>query len=51
MRSTGATVYSNDLDPQANLVLAHRLALALAREAGRDPDSPPFLNRSVLTPS
>jgi glutamine---fructose-6-phosphate transaminase (isomerizing) len=48
VRTTGATVYSNDLDPQANLVLAHRLALALAREAGRDPDTPPFLNRSVL---
>lgn len=48
VRSTGATVYSNDLDPQANLVLAHRLALALALEAGRNPDTPPFLNRSVL---
>lgn len=48
VRSTGATVYSNGLDPQANLVLAHRLALALAREAGRNPDTPPFLNRSVL---
>ncbi|WP_439592990.1 SIS domain-containing protein [Microbacterium sp.] len=48
VRSTGATVYSNALDPQANLVLAHRLALALAREAGRNPDTPPFLNRSVL---
>ncbi len=29
VRATGAVVYSNDLDPQANLVLAHRLALAL----------------------
>lgn len=48
VRATGAVVYSNDLDPQANLVLAHRLALALARRAGRDPDTPPFLNRSVL---
>ena len=51
VRSTGATVYSNELDPQANLVLAHRLALALAREAGRNPDTPPFLNRSVLITS
>ena len=51
VRSTGATVYSNDLDPQANLVLAHRLALALARESGRNPDTPPFLNRSVLVTS
>jgi fructoselysine-6-P-deglycase FrlB-like protein len=51
VRSTGATVYVDDLDPQAGVVLAHRLALALAREAGRDPDTPPFLNRSVLAPS
>lgn len=51
VRSTGATVYANDLDPQANVVLAHRLAVALAREADRDPDTPPFLNRSVLTTS
>ncbi|QKJ18265.1 SIS domain-containing protein [Microbacterium hominis] len=48
VRSTGADVYSNDLDPQANLVIAHRLALAMARAAGRNPDTPPFLNRSVL---
>jgi glutamine---fructose-6-phosphate transaminase (isomerizing) len=48
IRATGATVYTDDLDPQADVVLAHRLALALARNAGRDPDTPPFLNRSVL---
>lgn len=48
VRSTGASIYVDDLDPQANVVLAHRLAVALAREAGRDPDTPPFLNRSVL---
>ncbi|KQZ85160.1 hypothetical protein ASD56_01980 [Microbacterium sp. Root166] len=51
VRATGATVYTDDLDPQANLVLAHRLALALAREVGRNPDTPPFLNRSVLATS
>ncbi|MFF2486036.1 SIS domain-containing protein [Microbacterium sp. NPDC058062] len=51
VRATGATVYTDTLDPQANLVLAHRLALALAREADRDPDTPPFLNRSVLSTS
>ncbi|SFR71345.1 Fructoselysine-6-P-deglycase FrlB with duplicated sugar isomerase (SIS) domain [Agromyces sp. CF514] len=51
VRATGAAVYSNDLDPQANLVLVHRLALALALEAGRNPDTPPFLNRSVLATS
>lgn len=48
VRATGADIYVDDLDPQANLVLAHRLALALARNADRDPDTPPFLNRSVL---
>ncbi|GLI26481.1 hypothetical protein ARHIZOSPH14_07230 [Agromyces rhizosphaerae] len=51
VRSTGATVYSNELDAQANLVLAHRLALEMARAADRDPDTPPFLNRSVLATS
>jgi fructoselysine-6-P-deglycase FrlB-like protein len=48
IRSTGATVYVNDLDPQANLPLAHRLAVELAALRGRNPDTPPFLNRSVL---
>lgn len=48
VRSTGATVYTDDLDAQANLPLAHRLAVELARVAGRNPDTPPFLNRSVL---
>ena len=51
IRATGAEVYGNDLDPQANLVLVHRLALALALHLGRNPDTPPFLNRSVLTTS
>ncbi|WP_426517396.1 SIS domain-containing protein [Diaminobutyricibacter sp. McL0618] len=51
IRSTGAWVYENTLDPQANLVLAHRLAVALALIAGRNPDTPPFLNRSVLATS
>ncbi|MDN4599360.1 SIS domain-containing protein [Leifsonia sp. NPDC014704] len=51
IRSTGAEVYVNDLDPQANLVLVHRLALALALHLGRNPDTPPYLNRSVLTTS
>ncbi|MFS0912208.1 SIS domain-containing protein [Microbacterium sp. 179-I 3D2 NHS] len=48
VRSTGATVYVNDLDPQANLPLVHRLAVDLAALRGRNPDTPPFLNRSVL---
>ena len=37
VRATGATVYVDDLDPQADLVLAHRLAVALAREADATP--------------
>ncbi|WP_308798845.1 SIS domain-containing protein [Agromyces silvae] len=45
---TGASVYRDDLDPQANLPLVHRLAVALAATRGRNPDTPPFLNRSVL---
>ncbi|MEV4737597.1 MULTISPECIES: SIS domain-containing protein [unclassified Microbacterium] len=48
VRSTGATVYVNDLDPHANLPLVHRLAVDLAALRGRNPDTPPFLNRSVL---
>ena len=47
VRSTGATVYCPDLDPQAQLPLVHRLAVALAERAGRDPDHPHFLSRSV----
>ncbi|WP_337002300.1 MULTISPECIES: SIS domain-containing protein [unclassified Microbacterium] len=48
VRTTGASVYVNDLDPQANLPLVHRLAVDLAALRGRNPDTPPFLNRSVL---
>lgn len=48
VRSTGAAVYVNGLDAQANLPLVHRLAVDLAALRGRNPDTPPFLNRSVL---
>ena len=44
---TGATLVEPDLDPQAQLVAVHRLALRLAEAAGRDPDRPNFLSRSV----
>jgi fructoselysine-6-P-deglycase FrlB-like protein len=47
VEATGATVLEPDLDPLAQLVLAHRLALRLAAAAGRDPDHPQFLNRAV----
>lgn len=45
--ATGAKVVHVDLDPQAALVAAHRLALALAADAGRNPDHPVHLARSV----
>ena len=51
VRATGATVYTDDLDSQASFVMAHRLAVAQALAVGRNPDSPPFLNRSVLAAS
>jgi len=44
----GAAVYTNDLDPLAQLVLLHRLALALAAHRGLDPDQPRLLTRSVV---
>jgi len=36
------------LDPMADLVLAQRFAVALAREQGLDPDQPRHLSRSVI---
>jgi fructoselysine-6-P-deglycase FrlB-like protein len=46
--STGATVRVADLDPMAELVLIHRMAVALARARGLDPDHPRHLTRSVM---
>ncbi|MGH3859646.1 SIS domain-containing protein [Actinokineospora sp.] len=46
--ATGATFVTDDLDPMAQLVLAHRLALAVAERKGLDPDSPRNLTRSVI---
>ncbi|MBC6450695.1 SIS domain-containing protein [Actinokineospora xionganensis] len=46
--ATGATFVTDDLDPMAQLVLAHRLALAIAERKGLDPDSPRNLTRSVI---
>lgn len=47
IRETGATVCEPTLDPQAELVAVHRLAVAMAAAAGRDPDRPLHLSRSV----
>lgn len=47
VRATGAELVTPSLDPQAELVAVHHLAVAMARAAGRDPDVPPFLSRAV----
>jgi glutamine---fructose-6-phosphate transaminase (isomerizing) len=45
----GASVYTDPhLDPLAQLVLVHRLALELAARRGLDPDRPRLLTRSVV---
>jgi fructoselysine-6-P-deglycase FrlB-like protein len=49
VRATGATVVAgSDLDPLAELILAQRLAVALAEAKGLDPDRPRHLTRSVV---
>jgi len=50
VRSTGAAVRVATLDPMAELVLIHRMAVAFAEAKGLDPDHPPHLSRSVLLP-
>lgn len=45
---TGAHVRVGHRDPLAELVFAQRLALALARHRGLDPDTPQHLTRSVV---
>jgi len=48
---TGATVIVGSRDPQAELVLAQRIAVATALARGLNPDQPRYLTRSVmLTP-
>lgn len=44
---TGARFVTSDLDPLAQLVLAQRVAVALALGRGLDPDRPRHLTRSV----
>jgi fructoselysine-6-P-deglycase FrlB-like protein len=50
VRATGATVLDPDPEPLASVVLAHRLAIALAGARGLDPDTPRNLTRSVVLP-
>jgi fructoselysine-6-P-deglycase FrlB-like protein len=45
---TGATVVAAGRDPQAELVLIQRVAVATAQARGLDPDRPRYLTRSVL---
>ena len=45
---TGATVVRGTLDPMAELVKVHRMAVALAETKGLDPDHPRHLTRSVV---
>jgi len=49
---TGATfVHSDGMDPIAHLLLAQRLAVAIAERRGLDPDRPRNLTRSVIIDS
>jgi fructoselysine-6-P-deglycase FrlB-like protein len=48
IRRTGATVVVADNDPQAELVLVQRVAVATAQIRGLDPDQPRYLTRSVM---
>jgi fructoselysine-6-P-deglycase FrlB-like protein len=48
VRATGASWVPGRLDPLAELVLAQRLAVAVAAARGLDPDRPRHLTRSVI---
>lgn len=48
IKRTGATVIATGRDPQAELVLIQRLAVATAQARGLDPDRPRYLARSVV---
>lgn len=46
--ATGARFVQHDLDPQADLVVAQRFAVALAKRRDLNPDQPRSLTRSVI---
>ncbi|MFL6123746.1 SIS domain-containing protein [Actinophytocola sp.] len=48
VRATGAHLAQDDGDPLVSLVRAHRLAEAVARSRGLNPDQPRNLTRSVI---
>ena len=51
VRATGAAVVETSRHPLAELVLIHRVALAIAQARGLDPDHPRNLTRSVVLTS
>lgn len=48
VRATGALWVSAEGEPHADLIMAQRLAVALAERAGIDPDHPRNLTRSII---
>lgn len=48
VEATGALFETRDIDPMAHLVLAHRVAAAIAVKRGVNPDQPRHLSRSVV---
>ena len=46
--AAGGVAWASGEDPLAELVRVHRVALALARARGLDPDHPRNLTRSVI---
>ncbi|MGW5053378.1 SIS domain-containing protein [Actinokineospora sp. NPDC004072] len=49
--ATGARFVTSGVDPMAHLVLAQRVAVAMAARRGLDPDRPRSLSRSVILAS
>lgn len=48
VKATGAKAVSFDADPMAQMVLAQRIALAIAARRGVDPNAPRNLSRSIV---
>lgn len=48
IQSTGALLEVRNLDPLAHLIVAHRVAVAIAHKRGQDPDNPRGLSRSII---
>lgn len=48
IKATGAIFESSSLDPMAHLIRAQRVAVAIAKKRGLNPDSPRGLARSII---